>query len=141
VNDQQNPVTQVLEAYRNAVSARDTDAFVALYDEDVCLFDAWDRFEITGADAWREMVIDWFGSHPDDGLEVRFDDVREVVGKDVAFVHAVFTFAVVLEGKREHEQVNRYTACLERKGGGWKIVHEHTSIPVEYETGKGIRSR
>jgi hypothetical protein len=30
VNDQHNPVTQVLEAYRNAVSARDAEAFMAL---------------------------------------------------------------------------------------------------------------
>jgi ketosteroid isomerase-like protein len=23
----------------------------------------------------------------------------------------------------------RETLCLERQGGGWRIVHEHTSVP------------
>jgi uncharacterized protein (TIGR02246 family) len=141
VNDQHNPVMQVLEAYRNAVSARDIEAFMALYDADVHLFDTWDRFEQTGADAWREMVTDWFGSHPDDVLEVRFDDVHAVVGEDVAFVHAALSFAARSVGVASHGHVTRYTTGLERKDGAWKIVHEHTSIPVQYETGKGIFSR
>jgi PhnB protein len=28
----------------------------------------------------------------------------------------------------------RFTLCLERRAEGWRIVHEHTSLPVRKET-------
>jgi ketosteroid isomerase-like protein len=31
---------------------------------------------------------------------------------------------------------NRLTWALERRGGEWKIVHEHTSAPADFETAK-----
>jgi hypothetical protein len=36
-----NPITQVLNAYQAAVFAKDVDAFVALYDADVLIYDMW----------------------------------------------------------------------------------------------------
>ena len=29
---------------------------------------------------------------------------------------------------------NRVTVVLEQKGGAWKIVHEHSSAPADFET-------
>jgi ketosteroid isomerase-like protein len=51
-------VTRVLQAYSDAVAARDVEGFLALYDDGVHLFDMWDHYETTGVNAWREMVID-----------------------------------------------------------------------------------
>jgi ketosteroid isomerase-like protein len=31
---------------------------------------------------------------------------------------------------------NRLSWGLRKTGGSWKVVHEHTSAPVEMETGK-----
>ena len=138
---QQVPARDILDAYTEAVARRDVEAFMALYDEDCHRFDTWDQFEQTGSAGWREIVTDWFGSHPDDVFETRFDDVHTSVGDTVAFIRAVMTFSVVEHGKPAHRQVNRYTACLERKNGAWKIVHEHSSMPISYESGAGTPSR
>lgn len=140
-HDPQNPARQVLDAYRNAVVTRDVDAFLAIYDDDVRLFDAWNRFDEFGVDIWRGMIEDWFGSHPDDEFELRFDDVHAVVGEDVAIVNGILVFAIVVDGTSAHQQVHRYTAGIQKKGDTWKIVHEHTSMPVHHETGQGVLTR
>lgn len=41
MNEPEKPVIQVLDAYKAAVAAKDVDAFVALYDQDVRVFDLW----------------------------------------------------------------------------------------------------
>jgi ketosteroid isomerase-like protein len=61
VNDQQNgPVMQVFESYKDAVHAKDVDAFLAIYDENVHVFDSWAQWEYVGTEAWLVMVREWF---------------------------------------------------------------------------------
>jgi ketosteroid isomerase-like protein len=36
---------------------------------------------------------------------------------------------------------NRLTATLRQKSDGWKIIHQHTSLPIDLETAKGIFKR
>jgi ketosteroid isomerase-like protein len=50
------------DAYVAAVRAKDVDAFLALYAEDVRTFDLWSVWTYDGKDALREMVEEWFGS-------------------------------------------------------------------------------
>ena len=139
MGDQHDVVTKVLQAYRDAVAARDVEAFLALYDGDVHLFDMWDRYKVTGQDAGREMVVDWFGAHPGEALDARFDDVSAVMGQDAGFAHMSMTFTIVAPGgELSYEQTHRMTFGLQRRNGGWKIVHEHTSMPISNETGAGI---
>jgi len=36
---------------------------------------------------------------------------------------------------------NRVTFALGRRDGGWRIVHEHSSSPAAFETGKVMLAR
>ena len=54
--------------------AKDVDAFVGLYADDVRNFDLWSEWSYDGKDALRGMVAEWFGSLPDD--EVVVGEVR-----------------------------------------------------------------
>ncbi len=85
---------QVFEAYGGAVHAKDVDAFLAIYDEDVHVVDSWVQWESIGAEARRGMVTEWFGGLGDERVEVQFNDVHTVVAGDVAFAHAAVTFGV-----------------------------------------------
>jgi uncharacterized protein (TIGR02246 family) len=124
---------EMLEAYAAAVGARDADAFVNLYADDVRSFDLWEQWSYDGKDALRAMVAGWFGSLPDDEtVEVSFDDVRTQSGEDVAAVSAFTTFAAVTPtGERLRSMNNRLTWVLRKDAdGAWKIAHEHTSAPA-----------
>jgi uncharacterized protein (TIGR02246 family) len=124
---------EMLNAYAAAVRAKDVDAFVGLYADDVRTFDLWQEWTYDGKDALRGMVAEWFGSLGDDEVvAVRFDDVRTQTGSDVAALSAFTTFAnVTPDGTEQRSMNNRLTWILRKNGDGtWKIAHEHTSAPA-----------
>ena len=124
---------QMLDSYAAAVRAKDVDAFVGLYADDVRTFDLWSEWSYDGKPAFREMVTEWFGSLPDDEVvAVEFDEVRTQAGEDVAAVSAFTTFAAVApDGSELRSMNNRLTWILRKDAdGAWKIAHEHTSAPA-----------
>ena len=124
---------EMLAAYAAAVRAKDVDAFVGLYADDVRTFDLWSVWSYDGKDALRAMVTEWFGSLAADELvEIEFDEVRVQSGEDVAAVSAFTTFrALSPEGEELRSMNNRLTWVLRKDAdGAWKIVHEHTSAPA-----------
>jgi uncharacterized protein (TIGR02246 family) len=126
-------VEEMLERYAAAVRAKDVDAFVELYADDVRTFDLWEQWTYDGKNALRAMVAEWFGSLPaDEEVAVTFDDVRTQAGPDVAAVSAFTTFAAVSpDGTELRSMNNRLTWVLRKDAdGAWKIVHEHTSAPA-----------
>jgi uncharacterized protein (TIGR02246 family) len=130
-------VESLLDAYRDAVDAKDVDAFVAIFADDVRVFDMWGTWSHDGIDAWREMAEGWFGSLGDERVRVDFDDVQTTVGEDVAVLSAFVTFAgLPADGEELRSMNNRLTWGLRTVDGTWKVVHEHTSAPVEMATGK-----
>jgi uncharacterized protein (TIGR02246 family) len=124
---------QMLDSYAAAVRARDVDAFVGLYADDVRTFDLWGVWSYDGKPAFREMVTEWFGSLPDDEVvAVEFDEIRTQAGEDVAAVSAFTTFAAVAPDGTELRSMNNRLTWILRKDadGAWKIAHEHTSAPA-----------
>jgi uncharacterized protein (TIGR02246 family) len=130
---EETEMEEMLEAYGAAVRAKDVDAFVDLYTDDVRTFDLWSEWSHDGKDALRAMVSEWFASLGDDELvTVAFDDVRTQAGPDVGAVSAFTTFAAVApDGSELRSMNNRLTWVLRQDGdGAWKIAHEHTSAPA-----------
>ena len=126
-------MNELLDAYAAAVRAKDVEAFLELYSDDVRTFDLWQEWTYDGKDALRGTVSEWFGSLPDDEVvAVRFDEVRTQTGSDVTAISAFTTFAAVSpDGTELRSMNNRLTWILRKEpDGSWKIVHEHTSAPA-----------
>jgi uncharacterized protein (TIGR02246 family) len=139
MNELERPILQVLESYKAAVTTKDVNAFVALYDQDVCIFDLWGEWSYKGIEAWRGMVTDWFGSLGTEHVIVDFNGVQTILGNDIAMVHAFVIYqGVSADGNKLRSMQNRLTWVLKHKDGVWKIIHEHTSAPVNLETLKVI---
>ena len=131
-------IEQVLEGYATAVRRKDADAFVSLYAPHVRVFEMWGRWSYDGVAAWRGMAEEWFGSLGEEQVAVEFDNVETVTGAGVAVAHAFVTYkGLSAEGAELRAMSNRLTWGLEKSvEGGWKVVHEHSSAPVDFETGK-----
>ena len=131
-------IEQLLEEYAESVRAKDVDRFVALYDDAVRVFDMWGRWSYDGVAAWREMAVEWFGSLGSEQVAVDFEAVRTFVGADVAVADAFVTFrGLSAEGDELRATHNRLTWALRKQPDGtWKVVHEHSSAPADFETGK-----
>ena len=124
---------EMLEAYAAAVRAKDVDAFLSLYADDVRTFDLWSVWSYDGKEALRAMVEEWFGSpQTADVVDVGYDEVRSEAGEEVAAVSAFLTYrGLSAEGEELRSMNNRLTWILRKENdGAWKIVHEHTSAPV-----------
>jgi len=138
VKDQERPLMQVLEDYKAAVFARDVDGLLALYDDEVRVFDRWGAWSYRGAAAWRAVVAAWFESHRSDHLLVEFSDPQVRAVSDIAVINV---FVVYRGLSAEGLELRSMTLALWRVAGLWKIVLEHTSAPLDHETLKVIRSK
>jgi ketosteroid isomerase-like protein len=142
MNDLENRIAQVLEAYKAAVYERNVDAFLRLYDPEARVFDAWDIWSYEGVAARRGAVEQWFSSLGAERVKVIFDDVLVTVGQDLAVVSAVGTYAAFsADGTELRSMQNRFTWALKLEGNAWKIVHEHTSTPIRSSDTKAIFHR
>jgi uncharacterized protein (TIGR02246 family) len=142
VADSNAPILQMLDAYKAAVHAKDVDAFCALFADDLRVFDMWGRWSHDGLPAWRAMATGWFGSLGDERVAVKFDEVRTRVLGDMATAQAFVKFSAVSPaGETLRSLNNRLTWVLHREAGAWKVIHEHTSAPVDNATGKPMFQR
>jgi ketosteroid isomerase-like protein len=126
------PVEEMSERFKAAVRAKDVEAFIALYDKDVRVFDSWRRWAYQGADEWQGMAAEWFSSLGSEKVAVEFHDLQTISGDSVACGHAFVTFkGLSADGEELRKIDNRLTWLLRKTPEGeWKIIHEHTSAPV-----------
>ncbi|MBK7062370.1 MAG: nuclear transport factor 2 family protein [Rubrivivax sp.] len=142
MSDIERDISRLLATYESAVFKKDVETFMHLYDTDVRVFDAWGVWSYEGADAWQRAVEGWFTSLGAERVKVTFDEVRTSVGKDMASVSAVVTYAgQSAKGQQVRAMQNRITWVLRVIGHVPRIVHEHTSAPIGFEDLKAILSR
>lgn len=132
----------ILETYKSSIFEKDVDRFCSLFDEDVRIFDMWQQWSYDGLPAWREMANGWFSSLGTDRDVVTFDDLQISGENDLAFATAIVRFAAVsAEGKELRHLEERFTWVAQKKGEGWKIVHQHTSTPIDFNSMKAMLTR
>lgn len=138
----ESPVVPILDTYKAAVYARDVEAFVALYAPDVNIFDMWGAWSYHGLAAWRQVVEGWFGSLGTERVIVGFDDIQTTTAQDLAAAHLFVSYqAISADGVTLRAMQNRMSLTLQRNPGGWEIVHQHTSAPIDFATTKAIFQR
>jgi ketosteroid isomerase-like protein len=137
-----DPFLQILESYKTAVLAKDVESFLALYHDEVHVFDLWGAWSLHGIEAWRSMAMEWFASLGDDRVIVEIDQVGSTCLGDLAIGHAFLTYtAVSADGTELRSLDNRITAALRKVEGVWKIFHEHTSVPIDHASTKAMLRR
>jgi ketosteroid isomerase-like protein len=129
-----HPIESLFSTYKIAVYNKDLEAFTAIFDENIHVYDMW-AWTFEGLDAWRDMANGWFGSLGDEKSVVSFEDIRVEAGEDIASATAIARFSAVgPSGKELRHLFNRFTWVARKKNGAWKIVHEHTSGPADHST-------
>ncbi|MFC4820930.1 YybH family protein [Dokdonella ginsengisoli] len=142
MTERDDPFPNTLDAYAGAVRRKDVEAFLALYADDVLLFDLWGTWSVRGIDAWRAAVSEWFSSLGDEYVVVRAEQPASTVCGDLAVGHAILTYtAFAADGRELRSLDNRLTMALRCLDGGWKIVHEHTSAPLDHASAKAMLQR
>ncbi|WP_075617965.1 YybH family protein [Paenisporosarcina indica] len=135
-------VQDVLEIYKCAIFELDTEKFLSIYAEDVHIYDCWGNWECKGISLWKDSVTEWFNGLNEDRylLKVDFMDLTIEENTNVAFVHCAVTFAAFRENTEDklRQMTNRFTFGLKKVNESWLITHEHSSLPIDMQSGKGI---
>lgn len=136
MNSLPQPVSQFLEAYQKTVLNKDLEAFMRLYDESLQVFDMWGPdWESIGLAPWRALTEEWFSSLGEEKVAVTFEKVLGSEQNGTAYFSAFVKFAALSpENKVLRFLHNRMTGILVLKNGEWKMVHQHTSGPINPET-------
>ncbi|QQE78844.1 nuclear transport factor 2 family protein [Alicyclobacillus sp. SO9] len=134
-------IQDVLANYSSAVYETDVERFISAYAADVHIYDCWEDWECIGVSRWKESVNGWFNGLNDEGvlLKVDFNDVVVEENPSLAFVHCNVLYAAYnASGEKLRQMTNRFTFGLRKENESWTITHEHSSLPLSMETGKGI---
>ena len=142
MNNTINPFLELLEIYKESVYTKNVDAFIAIYEEDLHVFDMWGKWNIRGIDAWRKMAVEWFESLGEERVVVSVEEAQTIETGELALGHAILTYtAISPDGTKLRSLSNRISAGLRKKEGSWKIFHEHTSAPIDHQSMKAILQR
>ena len=131
----------ICDNYVSAVRKKDVTAFLSLYYPTARVFDTWGTWSHEGEPARRKVIEQWFGSLGEERVAVTFDRVQTTITNDLACLTARAVFAALApDGTELRSMQNRLTWVLQPDGNSWKIIHEHTSVPLGPDL-KGLLAR
>ena len=132
----------LLEAYATAVLHKDAAAYTSIFDENILVFDMWQEWRYDGITAWREVAKDWFDALGADKDVVTFSDIEITEKGELALITAIAKFTATSEqGEALRYLENRLTWVAVKKGLTWKIIHQHTSSPIDFNTMQVVLKR
>jgi ketosteroid isomerase-like protein len=120
----------------DAIRAKDAARVVSYFGGEPVMFVLAPPLQFKGDEGpGRRGVEDWFNSFRGPiGYEVR--DLHVAAGGDVAFCHSLNRISGTRGDGSETDIWVRETLGLRKIEGGWKITHQHQSVPM-YMDGSG----
>jgi uncharacterized protein (TIGR02246 family) len=126
-----------LQAWTQALHAKDLDTLMALYAPDVVTFDLMPPHQVNGADRYRKNFERWFTGMPGP-IDYEIQDERIKVSGDVAFCHSLSHIKATRANGEKADYWVRVTIGFEKRNGQWLVVHDHVSMPFDMESGKAV---
>lgn len=121
--DRQAIVSIVQEMAGSMTGAQSTRHWAS----DVLWFDI-PPFASRGVAPALKLFDDTFGTFSSCDVDILELDVT--VNGDMGIVCTVQSTSIVLKGGAAKKVVTRQTDCFERREGGWKLIHQHASVPA-----------
>ncbi|GAA2757719.1 YybH family protein [Actinopolymorpha rutila] len=129
-------IRELLETRTRALAGKDAATLVAANDAAVVVFDAVAPFVHRGAETAARKQ-EWLAAYRT-GIGHQIRDLEISADADVAFCHFLVRISGTMVDGTEVGMWVRATTCLRRRDDGWKIVHEHASVPFDAETGESV---
>ena len=128
-------ITSLIEAWAAAIRAKDLNGSLSHYAPSVIGFDLVEPLQYVGRDALRKRLEDWFASF-DGTIGFEYHELEIIGGNGVAFAHSLNHVTGRLTDGESLDMYWRATLCLREIDGEWLVVHTHTSVPFDMQTGQ-----
>jgi ketosteroid isomerase-like protein len=130
-------VRRQIERLVDAIRAMDLEGLKWIYAPDIVSFDIEPPLRHVGAAAkWRNWAKVFALYRPPLGYETR--DLTITAGDDVAFAHSLARLSGTLDSGAQTGYWVRWTTCLRKLDGNWRIVHDQVSVPVDFGSGRAL---
>jgi ketosteroid isomerase-like protein len=134
---EENEIRRMFAAFQDAMRTKDIERIMSFYASDVLAFDIMPPLRFAGIDQYRkpwELGFEMMQGPWD------FDqrDLTIEVSGDLAFCHALNHAQGTLKDGESVDSWMRWTCCLRKSEGNWRIVHEHSSVPVDMESDQAV---
>lgn len=117
--------------YKQSAWEKDSESMIELYDDNVVIFDMWKQGYQTGLTEWSIEIKNWLGSLGQENVNVIFEMIKIHEGHHVGFGSALITFqAISIDNSVIRSMKNRITLGFTKANDVWKVVHQHTSAPL-----------
>jgi len=125
--------------WAKAFEAYDIDGIMSVYapGDAVIAYDVVPPLQYKGADAYRKNYLEFLGQY-DDPIHVEHRDMRIFSSDDVGFIHALERFTGRLKNGQQSDLWLRATSGVLKTNGKWLIVHDHISVPIDFDNGKAL---
>lgn len=139
MNAIESEITRICELYQDFVYNKDYVALANLYHENMQAFDLWGNGIYENKTDWSNNLKNWLTSLNNEKVKVNFESVKIEANGTLGFAHALVTYRAIDENNVELRKMkNRLSWGLIKIGNEWLIAHQHTSVPIEFETTKAI---
>ncbi len=130
-------IRSLIEAWTDALRAKDVTGRTAHYADDVLIFDVINPVQHVGLDALKHRLAQWFSTF-NGPIDSDVRDVQIAADEQVAFCHSLQRFRGSLTNGGTLDMLVRYTTCLRKIGDRWVVTHEHASTPFDPATGLAL---
>ena len=132
-------IRDLYDQWAKVFRVHDLDGIMALYapGDAVIAYDLIPPLEYVGHDSYRKdykAFLDEF----DGPIDIQYRDLRIVAGNDVAFIHALERMSGKMKDGSKFDIWCRASSGLRKINGKWLIVHDHISVPADFNTGKAL---
>lgn len=134
--DAQAEIRNLVDRWQTAFRAKNIEGVMAVYapGAELTAFDIVPPLQTSGAKSYRKNYEEFFAMY--EGLiDVQVRNLRIIAGSDTAFLHCLDRMSGTLKGGQRSDLGVRVTSGLGKIDGQWQIVHDHVSVPVNFESG------
>ena len=126
-----------LDRWTKAFGAKDVDAIMALYTDDVIAYDVVPPLQYVGKAEYRTDYLQFLSQYADN-VKVEVRDLHVGANGDLGYAAGLELLSGTLKSGQKSEVWVRFTSLFRKSGGRWLDFHDHVSAPADIETGKAM---
>jgi uncharacterized protein (TIGR02246 family) len=132
-------IRELYDRWAKAFRVHDLDGIMSVYapGDEVIGYDIVPPLQYVGKDKYRKDYEEFLSQYQGP-IDIEYRDLRIIAGDNVAFIHALERMSGTLKNGQKSDLWVRATSGLRKIDGKWLIVHDHISVPADFETGKAV---
>ena len=130
-------VLEKREQWRQTFEAKSVEDIMEYYVPDILSYDLMAPMQFEGAQMWRENWVNFFNSFKG-GINLTFKDLTVFQSGDLATIRGLTRLQGVTANGEDLDMWTRETNVMRKINGEWLIVHDHVSVPMDFETGMAL---